>query len=786
MPSRAMVKFVLVVLAMAASPVAGQVRPQSLEPLLVAINARDFECPTCEHACAHAKTLRGRFARSLNPDGSSIALTPPPADYDDVDLIHNDLRLEINPATQWIGGSNVMTLRSAINGLTQVRVRLQNIFGITSALVGTTPVGVSQLDDRHLTITLDRVYNADEQFTLTIAYNGFPQNNGFDSILFTTQSGQPIVSTLSETDFAYTWWPSKDDNRDKSTADLRFTVPAALSVASNGVLMSVTDVPGGKKEWYWKTTYPTATYLYSFAVTNYTRFSGSYNWGGPAPMPLEFFIYPANDTAGNRNAWLQTSQMLATYRPIFGLYPFINEKYGIYNFPFGGGMEHQTMTGQGTFNESVTAHELAHQWWGDMVTCAKWNDIWLNEGFATYTEALWLQYKPGSSGEPALHSAMNSRRPSSVSGTVYIPEPLNNGDIGRIFSTSFSYRKPAWVLHMLRHVVGETAFFNILAAYRSAYEYQSATTDDFIAVAESVHGQDLSWFFDQWIYDAGAPAYRRAWRNATIGGQPYVELMVQQTQTAPFPIFTMPLDVEFFISSVASTRTIWNNAALQWYLLPVSAAPSTVTLDPKPWVLATSNLSTTFQEGPPKVVAVSPAPGVEAAQGFVGPITIEFHKNVTTGSVDYMLTRDGGGAPLFSFAYSSGARTTTLTPVAALPGGAYTLTIADTVRDALSARALDGELANSSSAASLPTGDGIPGGASVIRFTVAAPPPVPCPGDADENGSVDFGDVTSVLSNWGATYTPGTLPSPGDSNHDGTVDFGDITETLARFGTACP
>jgi hypothetical protein len=773
----------LVLVGGGASAAWGGVRPEALEPLLASLHARNFDCPECEHACAHAKTLRARFAANQNPDGSPIALSPPPLDYDDADLLRNDLRLEINPATQWVGGSNAMTLRSALNNLTQVRVRLQNIFAVTAARIGTTPVAAAFTDDRHLTVTLDRPYNADEEFTLTIEYNGFPQNNGFDSIQFTTQNGQPIVSTLSETDFAYTWWPTKDDNRDKSTADLRFTLPSTMSVASNGVLMSVTDVPGGKKEWYWKTAYPTATYLYSFAATNYTRFSGSYNWGGPAPMPLEFFIYPINDTPANRNAWLQTSQMLATYRPLFGLYPFINEKYGIYNFPFGGGMEHQTMTGQGTFSESVTAHELAHQWWGDMTTCAFWNDIWLNEGFATYAEALWLQYKPGSSGEPALHNAMNQRRPASVAGTVYIDEPLNNGDINRIFSTSFSYRKPAWVLHMLRHVVGDTTFFNMLAAYRAAFEYQSATTDDFIAVAESVHGQDLSWFFDQWIYDDGAPAYRRAWRNATVNGQPFVELFVQQTQTSPFPVFTMPLDIEFFINNVANTRTIWNNAAMQWYLLPVTAAPATVTLDPVPWVLATSNLSTAFQEGPPKVVAVSPAPGSTAPASFSGPITITFHKDVTTTSANYSLTRDGGGAPLFSFAYNSATRTTSLTPASPLPGGQYTLTISDAVIDALSSLTLDGELLDSASPASLPSGDGVPGGPAVVRFTVAAPPP--CLGDADGSRTVDFADVTSVLSHWGATYPPNAAATPGDANLDLTVNFSDITEVLAFFGAAC-
>ncbi len=754
--------------------------PASGEP-----NSADFECPECPHGCAHAKTLRGRLAAGVNPDGSSMILAAPPADYDDVDLLHNNLSIEIKPSNAWLGGSNVMTFRSMVDGLTQVRVRLQNIFTINAIRVGPTSVGASNLDGVHLTVYLDRAYNTGETFDLTIEYEGYPQNNGYDSIQFTTQGGNPIASTLSETDFAYTWWPTKDDNRDKATADLRFTVPSTMSVASNGALISVADAAPGKKTWHWRSSYPIATYLVSFAVTNYNRFSGSYDWGGGI-MPLEFFIYPGSDTTSNRNAWLATAQMLATYRPIFGLYPFINEKYGVYQFPFGGGMEHQTMTGQGTFSESVTAHELAHQWWGDMVTCASWNDIWLNEGFATYSEALWLERKPGSIGEPALHSAMASRRPGTVNGSVYIYEPLNNGDIGRIFSTSLSYRKPAWVLHMLRRVVGDAAFFDILAAYRAAHEYGSATTDDFIAVAESVSGRELSWFFDQWIYDIGAPAYQRAWRTATAGNQVYVEMMVKQTQSASYPIFTMPIDVEFFINNVVITETIWNHAAQQWYLFPVSATPATVVLDPKPWVLATANFSTAFAEGPPKVVAADPSPGAEAAFAYSGPLSVIFHKAVSTAASDYALVQDGGGAVAFSFAYSASAKTATLTPSGPLASGAYTLTIGDTVRDSLSSLALDGEMADSSSGVSFPSGDGLPGGACVIRFSVAAPPPPPCPGDADGSRTVDFADITSVIIHWGAMYAPGATPAPGDADHDGLVNFADITEVLVLYEVPCP
>src|SRR5262249_15754047 len=154
----------------------------------------------------------------------------------------------------------------------------------------------------------------------------------------------------------------------------------------------------------WLTNYKTAPYLWFFSSTNYNQWSRTYTYqlpgGGTGTMPVEFSIYPASDTAANRAAWEKVVDMLGVFSQLFGEYPFVGEKYGIYQFPFAGGMEHQTYTGQGTFVEYVTAHELGHQWWGDNVTCRTWNHIWLNEGFATYCEALWEEFKPGSTGQP--------------------------------------------------------------------------------------------------------------------------------------------------------------------------------------------------------------------------------------------------------------------------------------------------------------------------------------------------------------------------------------------------
>ncbi|MDX2115303.1 MAG: M1 family aminopeptidase, partial [Planctomycetota bacterium] len=647
--------------------------------------------------------------------------------------------------------------------------------------VNNVPINASQPDAANLICTLDRAYASGEEFLLRVEYSGFPQNNGFDSIVFTTQGGQPLVSTLSETEFAYTWWPTKDDNRDKSTADMRYTVPSSLSVAANGKLMSVTPVAGGRSEWYWKTEYPTATYLYSFSTTNYARFSSTYDWGGGV-MPLEFFIYPNSNTEQNRNGWLLCRDMLATFRTIYGLYPFINEKYGIYQFAFGGGMEHQTITGQGGFSESLTAHELGHQWWGDMITCASWNHIWLNEGFATYSEALWLERKPGSTGLPALHSAMASRRPSlATTLSVYIPEPLDNADLNRIFSTSLSYRKPAWVLHMLRRVVGDATFFAILAEYRARFEYQSATTDDFRQVCEDVSGLDLFRFFDQWIYKGGYPAYSRAWRQVTVNGQTYIEVYLRQTQSAALPTFAMPMDIVVTpVSGAPFTRVVQNDARTEWFLLPVSSGVSTVQFDPTPWILSSANSSTTFVEGPPAIVRTVPEPGATLEPGAVSAVDVFFHKSVSVPAGAVTVSGVAQGPVAGTLAYDPTTRRARLSFAQPLAPDTYTVRVLDSVTETASGKALDGELA-SPSVPSFPSGNGEPGGIASFTFLV---PPASCPGDADGDGDRDFADISSVLQFFSTVYTPST--GPGDANADGTVDFQDITQVLTAFGQACP
>lgn len=552
--------------------------------------------------CGKAEAYKARFlAEQLGPVQGGVAEA-----MGETDVLHYELSLEISNLntganTCTITGQNRMTIQSKSPSLTNFTFRLRNQYTITSALLNdaTDVTGmVTTISTTTRSVALDPAFTMDEVFTLTIAYTGASVSAGFGSIQVTTHSGTPVVATLSEPYYAYTWWPAKDgdfgvpgDNSDKATLDLTITTPNNFVVAANGLLQGEpTPLSGGRVQYAWSSNYPIATYLVSFAATNYNTWTKNYVHPG-GTMTVEFFIYPENDVLpngpANRAGWEKVTDMMATFRPLFGEYPFINEKYGLYNFPFSGGMEHQTMTGQSGFGESLTAHELTHQWWGDAVTCKTWQDIWLNEGFATYGEVLWLEYKTGVQDTAAYQSAILARKPSDVNGSVYVP--ASTLDVGRIFSTNFSYRKGAWVLHQLRHVVGETTFFQILADYRAAYEGSAATTDEFAAVASATYGQDLTWFFDEWVYQVGAPAYRFGWDSINVDGLEYLHLKIEQTQSSPYPnVFTMPADVVATIGGSPQTLTVWNDARSQRFVLPVSAVPSSVQFDPRQWILRTT------------------------------------------------------------------------------------------------------------------------------------------------------------------------------------------------------
>ena len=246
------------------------------------------------------------------------------------------------------------------------------------------------------------------------------------------------------------------------------------------------------------------------------------------------------------------------------------------------GMEHQSLTTINWYfktDRRVVSHELAHQWWGDLVTCGTWADIWLNESFATYSEALWQEHVGGASAlKSYMKDTLSEFQFASWQRAIYDPVGQGLNLFDRVV-----YSKGAWVLHTLRGAVGDSTFFNVLRAYRQKYQSKSAITAEFAAVVDSVMGIDMSWFFDQWIYGPGWPMYAHSysWANDTLS------LVVYQLQSQSWPTYKMPMQVRVHHPGGSTDFVVLDSMRTQSFGLPLSTQPDSVELDPNYWILKT-------------------------------------------------------------------------------------------------------------------------------------------------------------------------------------------------------
>jgi aminopeptidase N len=626
------------------------------------------------------------------------------------DVQHYRLEFELRPDSRILSGSTTMTVESRIDGLSSFRFWLNSSMAISSVRVDGRVVDWQRLDATRVDVELDNAIDEAQTFELEVAYSGTPAPYWF----FSENEDGPVISTLSQPWYASDWWATKEDNTDKATGELLVTVPAELTVVANGVLVDEDALSGGRRRYHWSTDYPTSPYLFAFAASRYNTLSETYVFDGGS-MPVDFYLYPHRDNAGNREGWRLVLTMIEVFEQLYGPYPFRDEKYALYNFPFGGGMEHQTATGQGgnwAFSAPLTSHEVAHQWWGDMVTCASWNDIWLNEGFATYSTALWYEFENGSSDPQARRAYMESRRPQNLAGSIYV---YDTSDPERIFSRDLTYSKAAWVVHMLRGVVGDEDFFETLAEYRKAHEYEAAETEDLRVVAEAVWGGDLEWFFHQWVYGGGAPAYAYGWQEHEIDGRRYLEVMIDQGQQEE--VFRMPIDLRYDEGGQEQRHTVWNGARREHHLIPVAGPVDDVRLDPDEWILTRSKSTRSFVDGPPKIVRVDPPPGSVLRTGRPFRLDLTFHRPVVMDVSHAVLRRDDGVEFEVAIAEIADDMTFDFASVLPLPAGRYRLILKDTIVDAEDGLALDGEL-EATEGVLLPSGDGVAGGDAEIEYTV--------------------------------------------------------------------
>lgn len=457
------------------------------------------------------------------------------------DLKYQRLDLKIDPGISSVSGKVTSHFLPKEN-LNTLFFDFTNQLHVSKVEYHGQSLSYTQLPTKELKIQFQNTLNAQVLDSLSITYQGSP-NTDDGGLYFSTIQGVPLAYTLTEPYGARDWFPTKQSMNDKiERLDLVITTPNQYSVGGNGKLMHEVSVGNNQKETFWRTQYPIPAYLVAIGIANYAKHTETI---GNPPFPFLNYLYLPNDANPDvRNNIEWTKDILPIFETYFGPYPYRNEKYGHMDYAaYGGAMEHATMTSMGYWGKDTIAHELLHQWFGDKITCGAWNDIWLNEGFATYGEHLAFEKLLMSPSEflNFLYSERNYIT-SQPGGSVYVPE-ADLYNINRVFSGRLTYSKGGFVVRMLKYVLGEEAFYTALKAYLANpnFAYGYAKTPDLKSVLEQQSGKELSDFFNQWIYGQGYPSYQLKWaQNAAE-----VVIKINQIQSHPsVGFFKMPLPIK--------------------------------------------------------------------------------------------------------------------------------------------------------------------------------------------------------------------------------------------------
>jgi aminopeptidase N len=508
--------------------------------------------------------------------------SPFTADYD---LVYQRAEWEIDPAQYYIKGQVMAYFAPTQSGFATVNFDLSDLLQVHSVLYrGQTPLAFSHADDR-LEILLPAEIPAGQLDSVAIRYEGAPASTGFGSFTTATVGGSPVLWTLSQPYGAKDWWPTKQDLSDKiDSIDIIVRTPAPYRAASNGLLVSERE-DGAHKIYHWRHRYPIPAYLVAIAVADYAVYSDFVPVPGGEPIEVLNYAYP-----GSLSNWQSASgatvEIMQLFNELFGLYPFAEEKYGHAQFAWGGGMEHQTMSFMGGMSHLLQAHELAHQWFGNKITCGSWSDIWLNEGFATYLEGMTYEFGLGPNTWRNWLQVKINQVTSQPDGAVFVADTTS---VSRIFNGRLSYSKGALLLHMLRWKLGDAAFFQGVRNYLDdpALAYGYARTPDLQRHLEQASGQVLDGFFADWFYGEGHPSYQVNWQQQ--GSTVWVEIE-QATSHPSVDFFALPVPIQFVGSGGFDTIVVFDHAfSGQLFAFEAPEAIAWANFDPELWLCSRDN-----------------------------------------------------------------------------------------------------------------------------------------------------------------------------------------------------
>ena len=507
------------------------------------------------------------------------------------DISYHRLELKVDPAVRFIEGMVCTYFEPKTSDFNTMYFDFRNNMIVDSVKYGFITLSYSFNTSVSLQVNFPNNLVQNVLDSVKIYYHGVPINDGFGSFSTSTTScggtNNKIMWTLSEPYGAKTWWPCKETLNDKADSiDMIVTCPQPYRVGSNGILISEVGNSDTTTTYFWKHRYPIPAYLVAFAVSDYSVYYDKVPVPGSVNDTIDVlnYVFPCSLSVAQNNT-PNLIPVMQYFIETFGAYPYENEKYGHAQFGWGGGMEHATMTFLSSFGISLMSHELAHQWFGDKITCGSWQDIWLNEGFATYLDGLTCEQGIG-------YTSWNNWKITKINhvtgnnyGSTYV---YDTSGISNIFNSRLVYSKGALILHMLRWVMGDTDFFQGMNNYINdpglAYNY--AITSNFKNHMEIVSGLDLDEFFNDWLYGEGWPNYDIKWAIDNTCEKLYININ-QTHSSGSGTFFEMPVPIKFFNSTKDTTIIFYQNSPQDtFFVAEIDFIPTNSQFDPDKWLCA--------------------------------------------------------------------------------------------------------------------------------------------------------------------------------------------------------
>lgn len=469
------------------------------------------------------------------------------------DVTFYKLDIELSDQSNYISGDVDIHL-TTISNLDSIIIELHENLIISDIKVN----DISNIFHRtNSAIIISKNLSKNEEVKVSISYYGTAPNANENPLGGSGLNNQTESSTntkvtysLSEPYSAYEWWPCKQSLTDKADSCYIFlTVPNNCLAGSNGLLVNKTDVNNNKTRFEWQHKYPIDYYLISVAVAQYQEYSYYSELLDGDSLLIQNYLY--NDSIF-LNYWKPNIDSVGAYINLFselyGFYPFSNEKYGHCTAPLGGGMEHQTMTTQIHFDKNLTAHELAHQWFGDNVTCSSWKDIWVNEGFATYSQYLMLENMYPDESEDQIIAYQNHSM-NYLDGSIYVTDTLNTS---RIFDYRLTYAKGAAFIHTLRYLINnDSIFFSSLTEFQEELKGKTASAEDVRFYLEKNSLVNLQPAFDELYYGEGFPTYSVKWNS--FGTDLVIEASQSPSGAFLTQVFTQPIELKIELQNGTDT-----------------------------------------------------------------------------------------------------------------------------------------------------------------------------------------------------------------------------------------